>query len=112
VLVDILDMTDDEIDAFRASPLWPVRLAAARTIPRECRVEKNWTYRAGQFDAITAPTLMLAGSDSVPDVKAATERAAAAIPSSQIRVLEGHGHFAHKTDPAMVAAIIHQFTGS
>jgi pimeloyl-ACP methyl ester carboxylesterase len=40
VLVDILAMTDDEIDAFRASPLWPIRLAAAPTIPRECRAEK------------------------------------------------------------------------
>ena len=51
VLVDILEMTDDEIDAFRASPLWPTRLAAAPTIPRECRAEEDWVYQPGQFDA-------------------------------------------------------------
>jgi pimeloyl-ACP methyl ester carboxylesterase len=45
----------------------------------------------------------------VPVVTQATERAAAAIPKAQTHVLEGHGHFAHKTDPAMVAAIIRQF---
>ena len=32
VLVDILEMTVDEIDALRADPLWPVRLAAAPTV--------------------------------------------------------------------------------
>ena len=112
VLVDILEMTDEEIDAFRANPLWPVRLAAAPTIPRECHAEEDWVYQPGQFDAVTAPTLFLTGSDSVPVVTQATDRAAAAIPHAQIRVLEGHGHFAHKTDPAMVSAIITQFIAS
>ena len=109
VLVDILEMTEEEIDGFRDSPLWPVRLAAAPTIPRECHVEEDWQYQAGQFDAVTAPTLFLAGSDSVPVVNQATERAAAAIRDAQIRILHGHGHFAHKTDPTMVSAIIKQF---
>jgi hypothetical protein len=59
-----------------------------------------------------APTLFLAGSDSVPVVTQATDRAAAAIPDAKVHVLEGHGHFAHKTDPAMVAAIIEQFVAS
>jgi pimeloyl-ACP methyl ester carboxylesterase len=109
VLVDILVMTDEEIDAFRSNPLWPVRLAAAHTIPRECRAEEDWVYQPEQFTALTAPTLMLAGSDSVAVVREATHRAAAAIPNAEIHLLEGHGHFAHKTDPAMVSAIIQQF---
>jgi pimeloyl-ACP methyl ester carboxylesterase len=102
-------MTDEEIDAFRSNPLWPVRLAAAHTIPRECRAEEGWVYQPDQFDTITASTLMLAGSDSVAVVRAATDRAAAAIPHAEIHLLEGHGHFAHKTDPTMVSAVIQQF---
>src|SRR5688572_9455383 len=39
VLVGILEMTDEEIDTMRSTPLWPIRLAAAPTVPRECRVE-------------------------------------------------------------------------
>ena len=109
VLADILDMTNDEIEAFRASPLWPVRLAAAPTIPRECHAEEDWVYETGQFDSITAPTLMLSGSDSVPAVAEATTRAAAAIRHARIHVLHGHGHFAHKTDPAMVTTLVRQF---
>jgi pimeloyl-ACP methyl ester carboxylesterase len=112
VLVDVLEMTGEEIDAFRTNPLWPVRLAAAPTIPRECHAEQDWVYQPGQFDAVTAPTLFLTGSDSVPVVTRATDRAAAAIPHAHIRVLEGHGHFAHKTDPALVSTIITEFIAS
>jgi pimeloyl-ACP methyl ester carboxylesterase len=110
VLVDILELSDDEVAAMRATPLWPVRLAAAPTIPRECRAEEGWVYRPGQFAGIESPTLLLAGSDSVPVVAEATRRAAAAIPGARDRVLDGHAHFAHKTDPAMVAAIVRSFT--
>jgi pimeloyl-ACP methyl ester carboxylesterase len=109
VLTDILEMTDDEIEAFRASPLWPVRLAAAPTIPRECHAEEDWVYGPGQFDRITARTLMLTGSDSVPAVAEATRRAVTAIPDARVHLLGGHGHFAHKTDPAMVTAVVRQF---
>lgn len=112
VLRDILEMTEAELDALRSSPLWPVRLATAHTVPRECRVEDGWEYGPGQFDAITAPTLLLSGSDSVTEVTKATHQAAAAIPNAQIRVLDGHGHFAHKTDPAMVDALIRDFIRS
>jgi pimeloyl-ACP methyl ester carboxylesterase len=109
VLVDILELTCQEIDAIRASALGPTRLAAAPTIPRECRAEQTWVYRPGQFDAITAPTLLLTGSDSVPAVFRATEQAAAAIHPSRIQLLDGHAHFAHKTDPDMIADVIKTF---
>jgi pimeloyl-ACP methyl ester carboxylesterase len=112
VLRDILEMTEGEVDALRSSPLWPVRLAAAHTVPRECRVEDGWVYAPGQLDGISAPTLLLAGSDSVTEVTKATHQAAAAIPNAQIRVLDGHGHFAHKTDPAMVDTLILDFISS
>jgi pimeloyl-ACP methyl ester carboxylesterase len=109
VLLDVLEMSTDEIDALRSSPQWPARLAAAPTIPRECRAEQDWVYRPGQFAALTAPTLMLAGADSVPAVRDATERAAETIPRVVVHRLDGHGHFAHKTDPGMVAALIREF---
>lgn len=112
VYVGILEMTDEEVEAMRSSPLWSTRLATAPTIPRECRAEDGWVYRPGQFDGIMAPTLLLAGSASPPALSEATRRAAAAIPDAQIRVLEGHGHMAHKTDPGMVAALIRQFISS
>jgi pimeloyl-ACP methyl ester carboxylesterase len=109
VLVDVLEMTAADVDALRADPLWPARLAAAPTIPRECRAEQGWVYRPGHFDTVTAATLLITGSDSVPDIVDATRRAAAAIPGARVQVLDRHGHFAHKTDPAMVTALIRDF---
>jgi pimeloyl-ACP methyl ester carboxylesterase len=93
----------------KAGPRWPKVLAVAPTLPRECRVEHSWVYRPGQFDRITAPTLLLTGSVSDPVLAEYTRRAAAAIPNARVRVLDGHAHFAFKTDPAMVASIVRQF---
>lgn len=78
-------------------------------MPRERRAENDWGYRPGQLNGITAPTLFLAGSESPPAVASATQNAADAVAEARIRVLEGHAHMAHKTDPAMVAAIIREF---
>ena len=112
VLSGILDMTDDEIAALRAGPRWAVLVAAPATVPRECRVEERWTYRRGQFDSIAAPTVLLAGSKSPAALQHATQRAAAAIPAARIHMLEGHGHLAHKTDPALIAATIRELIAS
>jgi pimeloyl-ACP methyl ester carboxylesterase len=111
VLVEIAGMTDDEVAAMRSNPKmsWTDRLATVPTVPRECRAENGWVYGPGQFDGVAAPTLMLAGSESPPVLNEATRHAADAIPDVHIRVLEGHGHVAHRTDPAMVAAIIREF---
>jgi pimeloyl-ACP methyl ester carboxylesterase len=114
MFVEILELTEEEIDAMRisATPSWETRIASAWTLPRECRVEEEWVYDPGQFDTIAAPTLLLTGSETPADLSKATHHAADAIPDAQIRLLEGHGHFAHKTDPAMVSAIIRQFLSS
>ncbi|MGH9266970.1 MAG: alpha/beta fold hydrolase [Acidimicrobiales bacterium] len=108
-LVDTGVMTDDDFATFKTGPRWPNVVASAPTLPRECRVEDDWTYQPGQFDAITAPTLLLTGSDTDPELAQCTQTAAAAIPNTRVRVLEGHGHFAYKSDPGMVAAIIRDF---
>ena len=112
VLTAILEMTEEDVAATRASARWPILLAAGPTIPRECRAEHDWTYRPGHFAAITAPTLLLVGSESPPPLREATRQAAAAIPDPRIRTLHGHGHLAFRTAPAGVAAIIRQLVAS
>jgi pimeloyl-ACP methyl ester carboxylesterase len=109
VFVDILEMTDADVDAMRADSSWQMRLAIAPTVPRECRAEESWVYRPGRFDEIAAPTRMLTGSESPASLKEAARRALAALPGAQVRVLDGHGHIATRTDPALVAAVIRQF---
>lgn len=106
---DLLEFTEEQIEELRAGPEWAGRVAAAPTIAREARAEQGWEYPDGGLDRIAAPTLLLSGSDSAPDIKLATDAALAAIGGAQVRVLEGHAHIAHRTDPAMVAAIVREF---
>jgi pimeloyl-ACP methyl ester carboxylesterase len=106
VLAGIVGMTDEEIASLRSGPRWPTMLASAPTVPRECRAEDGWTYRPGAFDGLSAPTLLLAGTETHPVLRQATDRALAAIPGARVQVLEGHAHLAHRSDPAMVAAVI------
>lgn len=109
MLFDVLEMSGAEIDALRSGPRWPLILAGAHTAPRECRVEQGWEYEPGQFAGIQAPTLLLSGSESPSSVTTATRRAAEAIANSRIHMLDGHGHFAHRTDPEMVVSLVLEF---
>ncbi len=109
VLRDLLEFTDEQIEVMRAGPEWAGRLATAPTIAREARAEQGWEYPEGLMDRITAPTLLLSGSESTPDIKQATDAARAAIPGAQLRLLDGHAHIAHRTHPALVAGIIREF---
>ena len=112
LLVGILDVPETDFEALREGDRWPGLIAGAPTMVREARVEDAWVYKPGQFDAVAAPTLMLTGSDSTPDIADTTRRAVAAIPGTRLRVLAGHAHLAHKTDPEMVAAVVLDFIGS
>jgi pimeloyl-ACP methyl ester carboxylesterase len=111
VLIDILEMTDQDVEARRSSPQWAVYLSAAPTVLREARTENDWVYRPGALDGLHAPTLVLIGTETSPSLMQSTLKAAAAIPGARIHVLAGHGHLACITDPALVVSIITEFAG-
>jgi pimeloyl-ACP methyl ester carboxylesterase len=106
---DLLEFNDQQIDAMRASPEWPGRIAVAHTLAREARAEEGWDYRPGQFDRIITPTLLIAGSDSTEAIRLATDAAAASIAGARIHLLAGHAHVAHRTHPALIAKIVRDF---
>ncbi len=112
VLIDILDMSDADVEARRASPQWPAYLRAAATVLREARTEQEWVYRPGAFDGVRAATLVLVGTETPPALMRSTVRAAAAIPGARMHALGGHGHLAYVTDPGSIASIITQFVNS
>lgn len=63
-------------------------------------------YEPGQFAAVTAAVVLLSGSESPSGIRRCTDLAAAALPGAEVRVLEGHGHLAHRDDPALVADLL------
>jgi pimeloyl-ACP methyl ester carboxylesterase len=109
VMAKVVEMTNEEVEYIRSLDTWAARVALVSTVPRELAAESGWVYRSGWLDRVTAPTLLLAGRASPDAQTSATRRAAAALPNSDILVLDGHGHIAHRTDPAMVAEIVTGF---
>jgi pimeloyl-ACP methyl ester carboxylesterase len=106
VLAGIVGLAPEEVAALRSGPRWPVLLAGVPAVPRECRAEDGWAYRPGRLDGISAPALLLTGTETPPLLKEGTDRAAAAIPGARVLALDGHAHLAHLTDPAMAAAVL------
>lgn len=106
VLRKILAMTDSEIRDIHSTADWHEILANGHTIAREARAEQGWSYQPDQFAAITAPTTLLSGTESPPDVASALQRAATAMSGSVIRSIVGQGHTATRDAPEVVAQLI------
>jgi len=96
---EVVGMPPHEFAPFRSSPAWPVRLAAAHTLPREMRATERYTLDAQRLKALHTPTLILLGGDSSHFFKAAAEAVDAALPNSRIAVLPGQRHIAMDTAP-------------
>jgi len=106
MLADIAGLTDSEIDALRAQPNWPERVATAPTVIREARIEEGWDWQPDRFADIDVPTLLLTGSETTAELAEVTAYTAAAIPGARVHVLVGHGHVAHRFAPAVVAEVL------
>lgn len=99
-------LSEEELAAYRASPIWPARVAAAHTIPRE---DQAVSHPAATLDpavaaTITVPVLLLVGEDSPDHLTAGLEAVAGALPDARIVVLEGQQHVAHHQVPERFAA--------
>jgi pimeloyl-ACP methyl ester carboxylesterase len=96
-------MSDEDLDAFKAAPSWPGRVAAAHTITREVRAETGARLDPELAGTITVPVLLLTGSDSHDPSKADIEAVAGALPDARIVVLEGQEHVADVLVPEVFA---------
>jgi pimeloyl-ACP methyl ester carboxylesterase len=108
---DLVGLTEQELDEVRSQPSWPARVAAAHTIPREERAFQQTPFDRGRAATITAPTLLLVGTES-PDWGPEVETVAAALPEARIGRLEGQGHVADLFAPELVAAPLLAFLRS
>jgi pimeloyl-ACP methyl ester carboxylesterase len=103
VFREVVKMPEEEFRAFRALPVWQVRVAAAHTIPRELRTERGRPFDPEQAAQVAVPTLLLVGGDSPDWVKADTETVAATLPDARIGVLDGQQHIAIDLVPEVFA---------
>ena len=108
----VVGMTADELDRYRADPVWPRRVAAAATIARELSVEASDAAGLERLAAVRQPVLQVLGSDSRAEFGAATRALDARLPDGRIEVIEGAKHAAHHSHPDALIKAITTFLGS
>lgn len=102
-------MPPHEFERLRAAPAWPVRLAAAHTLPRELKADERYRFDAKRFRTLNIPTSLLLGSDSPPFFRAAVETVDAVLPASRIVILPGQQHIAIDTAPELFVREVVRF---
>lgn len=105
----VVRMPPEELEMLRGLPNWPARVAAARTIPREMRLDETYAFDPARFRDMRAPTLLLLGGDSPPLFQRAIATVHAALPASRIEVLPGQQHTAINTAPELFVDAVVSF---
>ena len=108
-LAGIVGMSEAELDAYRANPVWPARVEAAHTILREVEAEASPAASIEALGRVSVPVLLLLGSTSRSPFRIGTDALAARLPHAEIRVIEGAAHAAHHTHAAEFVAAIEAF---
>lgn len=106
---EVVGMTEDELAAYRANPVWPVRVAAAPTILRELAGEASAAASLAALGVVRQPVLQLLGSASRPVFRQATEALDARLADGRVVEIEGARHAAHHTHPDATEAAIRAF---
>jgi pimeloyl-ACP methyl ester carboxylesterase len=96
-LGEVAGLPPDQIELMRSLPAWEGRLAAAHTIPREERANREYAFDPDRFRELHVPTLFLEGGDSPDSFKAAGEAVRAALPDCRVVVMPGQRHAAMDT---------------
>jgi pimeloyl-ACP methyl ester carboxylesterase len=108
-LHDVGGYSHADVDAMENTPAWEQRLAAAPTVPRELSAERALATDVLGLDRLDLACLILVGSDSPAWARRSTATFAAAIPGADLHTLEGHGHGAAVSGPALLAEEIERF---
>jgi len=102
-------MSDAELDAYRANPVWPARVAAAHTILREVEAEASPPASLEALGRVTVPVLLLLGSASRSPFRIGTDALAARLANARVHVIEGAAHAAHHTHAQEFVSAVESF---
>lgn len=105
----VVGLTPTEVNAYRNSPTWPIRAAAAPTAIRELRAEAGRDAAIERLSEIRIPVLQLIGGSSPDPFTTGTRELDALLPHSRLVSLAGQKHAAHLTDPDGFVAAVEAF---
>lgn len=108
-LTRVVGMTTEELDRYRADPVWPRRVTAAPTIARELAVESGDAAGLDRLGDVRQPVLQLLGGDSRREFGAATAALHDRLEAGTVVVIPGAKHAAHHTHPDAVFEAVTAF---
>lgn len=105
---DVLTVPVKELDALRASELWPPIVADAEASRGDMQALNKYRFDVERFRGLSMPVLLQTGSES-PREYYATDALAAALSDARIGVLDAQAHEGMTTAPDQYAAAISRF---
>jgi pimeloyl-ACP methyl ester carboxylesterase len=108
-MAEVVGLSPAEVEAYRGSPSWPLRAAAAPTAIRELRAEAGRDAGVERLAEIGIPVLQIVGGESPAVFTSGTRALDALLPNGRVVRLPGHKHAAHHTDPAGFVRAVEAF---
>lgn len=109
-MIEAVGMPADDLAAFRADPIWPLRAAAAPTIVRELEAaESAPEVSLDALALVTVPVLQLVGSETTAPFMEAAATLDARLANGRVEVIAGARHAAHHSHPAEFIARVEAF---
>ena len=108
-LLDAVELTPDEWEAFRGSPTFALRVAAAHTVTRELRAGAAGGSALERYAFVTQPVLQVLGSESPSFFRAGAEELDRRLPDGHLAIIEGARHAAHHTHVAALEDVVKGF---
>jgi pimeloyl-ACP methyl ester carboxylesterase len=94
---EVAGLPPEQVELLRSLPAWEARIAAADTIPREERANREYAWDPDHFRELRVPTMYLLGGDSPEPFRLASEAVEQALPDCRIVVMPGQRHAAMDT---------------
>lgn len=110
-LRDQVQTPPDRLAGMQSSPVWPVVLQIASTLPRESRTVNTYRPFIERLANWKIPATILLGSESKGLLRDAAYFVRDNIPGSRLVILEGQGHGAMLDAPDWFAAKIMELAG-
>jgi pimeloyl-ACP methyl ester carboxylesterase len=108
-LGNVVGMTPAELEAYRRSPTWPARVAAAETVVREMWAEAAEDAGPERYAAVRIPVLQIIGGDSQPVFTDGTWALDRRLANGRVVTIPGAKHAAHHTHAERFVAEVRAF---
>jgi pimeloyl-ACP methyl ester carboxylesterase len=100
---------EEDIARLRQGPRWAEQMAYAETGAYDITITRTYPFDPAVLATLTMPALLLYGDQSPAWMQRGVRIFAGSLPNCRLEVLEGQGHNAQFTDPAMLGSRVTAF---